>query len=127
MLDSGEILVHKFDDQGRVVLSVEPDGATHYTVYAENASGNALVLRFPHCDEYGVPRLPIQVSEADAAGRPVQAYAVDPSRAATTGNVPTGLSAGTDQGHYVSWTKYAYHPTSGSSLYVAFEFRGHHT
>ncbi|NLE36620.1 MAG: hypothetical protein GX621_01185, partial [Pirellulaceae bacterium] len=119
---SGLCLVtrHEFDDQGRVALSVEPDGARRYTVYSYDATKDCNVAyRF----SYGAtasnnPVLPIQVSETDAAGRPVQTYAVAPNNKLPSGSgVPTGIGS-VSQGDYVSLTKYAYHDTSGSPLYV---------
>ena len=63
-----------------------------------------------------VPLLPITVSAFDDSGQSTEAYAVDPARTAQSSGVPTGLSAGTDQTHYVRWTRQVRDEVTGELL-----------
>ena len=59
-------------------------------------------LQFPYWDtSTNKPLLPIQVTAFDDSGMVTEQYAVDPARTAQTSGVPTGLSSGTDQSHYL--------------------------
>ena len=111
-----------YDNQGRQIMTIPPDGFGaggsvtyfHYTVYGSNATSQTpITYQFPYCNSSGVPQLPISVTQTDANGRPTSSYTVDPTKAATANNVPTGLASGTSQSNYVSWTNYNYDSTSG--------------
>lgn len=51
------------------------------------------------------PRLPIEVTRFDDSGQVTDLLAVDQARTAQSGGVPTGLTSGTDQTHYLRWTR----------------------
>ena len=105
----------EFDDQARAVFECTEDGtdgtilARHYTVYQTTRH-----LRFPYWDtSNNRPLLPIEATAFDDGGTVTEQYAVDPARTAQSGGVPTGLSDGTDQTHYVRWTRQQYDAVSG--------------
>ncbi|MHB9081934.1 MAG: DUF6531 domain-containing protein, partial [Pirellulaceae bacterium] len=105
----------EYDDQGRVLLRSEEDGtdgsilARHYSVHETNRQ-----LQFAYWDTTtNKPLLPIEVTAFDDGGRVTDQYAVDPARTAQTSGVPTGLSAGTDQSHYLRWTRQQFDDVSG--------------
>ena len=105
----------ELDSRGRTELSAEEDGtdgtvlARHYTVYLADKT-----LRFPYWDtSTSKPRLPIDVTQYTAGGTVTEHYRVDPDRTAAAGGLPTGLSAGTNQSHYLGWTRYAYDAVTG--------------
>jgi hypothetical protein len=95
----------EYDSQGRLFLRCEEQGGTiharHYTVYETNRQ-----LQFPFWDTTtNKPTLPIEVTAFDDSGEVQEQYAVDPERTAQSGGVPTGLSEGTTQSHYVRWAR----------------------
>jgi len=95
----------EYDERGRQVKSQDAEGAVTYTVHKDNVT-----YVFPAWDGTAhQPKLPIQVTETDDAGRVARQYTVDPSRKALDGsNLPTGLSANTHQGHYYTLTRNNY-------------------
>ena len=102
-----QVTRHEFDSQGRLVLTATEEAqhgtilARHYTVYETNR-----LLQFPYWDtSTNKPLLPIEATVFDDGGTVTEQYAVDPARTAQSGGVPTGLSAGTDQSHYLRWTR----------------------
>lgn len=107
----------EFDDQGRPIKTVgetpstsDEDDVTHI-VYEDTRT-----LVFPQWDSSSnQPAFPIVVNEDNGAGVMQKSYRVDPARTAQTGGVPTGLSAGTDQSHYVSLMTYQYDAITGRS------------
>ncbi|MCZ6837598.1 MAG: hypothetical protein O7G85_17635, partial [Planctomycetota bacterium] len=99
-------LVNKieFDDQFRTIKTIEPGGAENFIVYDDN-----MRLYFPKWDDVAdEPLLPIQVVETNGGGLVVETYTIDPARTAVTTGLPTGLTSGTDQSHYVTWSKNEY-------------------
>ena len=105
----------EFDSQGRTTLTALEDGTTgtilskHYTVYQTN-----LTLQFPYWNEStSQPLLPIQAMATNNAGEVTDDYAVDPARTTASGGVPTGLSSGTNQSHYVRWIHNSYDAFTG--------------
>ncbi|WP_428940595.1 RHS repeat-associated core domain-containing protein [Fontivita pretiosa] len=98
----------EYDDQGRVTKVTDAGGTVTWTRYEE---GRTLVYRAWNGTS-GTPLLPIEVVEFDDDGQVTQSYTVDPARAASSGSapdkVPSGLSAGTTQTHYLSLTRYGY-------------------
>ncbi len=102
-----QVTQQEYDSQGRVVLRVQEDGtdgavlSRHYTVYEKNR-----MLQFPYWDtSANESLLPIQVSAYDDSVTGTEQYSVDPARKAQSGGVPTGLSSGTDQTYYLSWSR----------------------
>ena len=105
----------EFDSQARAALGSLEDGTAgtilqkHYAVYQTNAT-----LQFPYWDDStSRPLLPIQVTATNNAGMVTDQYAVDPARTAASSGVPTGLSSGTNQSHYVRWIHKSYDAFSG--------------
>ena len=105
-----QVTRQQYDDQGWVTLRATEDGtdgtilARHYTVQETNRT-----LQFPYRDtSTNKPLLPIQVSAFDDGVTVTEQYAVDPARTAQSGGVPTGLSSGTNQSHYLRWTRRTY-------------------
>jgi len=103
-----QVTFREFDSQGRRELYAAEDGtdgtvlSRHYTVYETNRT-----LKFLYWDtSTNRPLLPIEVRQTDDAGGVIETYTVDPARTASSGGKPTGLSAGTDQSHYLSWTRF---------------------
>jgi RHS repeat-associated protein len=110
-----QVEFNEFDLQARVELTATEDGtsgailARHYSVYELNRH-----VRFPYWNTINnQPFLPIEVTVFDDAGTVTDQYAVDPTRTASSGGKPTGLSAGTDQTHYVRWTRPVYDAVTG--------------
>ncbi|MCU0960128.1 MAG: hypothetical protein MUF48_08470, partial [Pirellulaceae bacterium] len=62
--------------------------------------------------------MPIEVSFFDDGGQVTDQMAVDPARAARSLGVPTGLSAGTDQTHYLRWMRQTDDPVTGELVAV---------
>lgn len=116
----------EFDGQGRTVKRVTETPSTAdeddvtYIVYEPTRT-----LMFPQWDT--VPdqsALPIRVTEVDDAGVMQKSYTVQPDRVDRDGNLlPEGLSAGTDQSHYVTLTTYHYDTVTGQAT----ETRRYHT
>ena len=110
-----QVEFNEFDLRARVELTATEDGtsgtilARHYSVYELNRH-----LRFAYWDTTNnQPFLPIEVTVFDDAGTVTDQYTVDPARTAASGGKPTGLSAGTDQTHYVRWTRPVYDAVTG--------------
>lgn len=74
-------------------------------------------LRFPYWDGTK-PRLPIQAVAVNGGGQVTESYTVDSDQTAQSGGVPTGLAAGTNQGHYRAWTRYSYDTVTGHTTSV---------
>ena len=109
-----QVTRHEFDSQGRVVLTATEDGtdgtilARHYTVYEAHR-----LLQFPYWDtSTNRPLLPIEVTVYDNGGTVTDQYTVDPARTAQSGGVPTGLADGTNQSHYLRWSRSLYDEVS---------------
>ena len=105
----------EFDSQGRTTLMALEDGTTgtilskSYTVFQVG-----LTLAFPYWnDSTNQPLLPILATATNDAGVVTDDYAVDPARTTASGGVPTGLSSGTNQSHYVRWTHTTYDAFTG--------------
>ncbi|MBM4050021.1 MAG: RHS repeat-associated core domain-containing protein, partial [Planctomycetes bacterium] len=112
------VTAQEYDTQGRVELRLSEDGTDgtilerHYTVYETTRH-----LNFPYWDtSTNKPWLPIQVTAFDASGVVNEQYTVDPARTAQTSGNPTGLSSGTDQSHYFSWSRLQHDDVSGELL-----------
>ena len=110
-----QVIRTEFDSQARMTLGALEDGTTgailqrHYAVFQANAT-----LKFLCWDETtSLPLLPVEVTATNSAGMVTDEYAVDPARTATSSGVPTGLSSGTNQSHYVRWTHTSYDAFSG--------------
>ena len=110
-----QITRREFDSQGRLVLTATEEAssgnilARHYIVYE-----TLRLLQFPYWDtSTNKPLLPIEATVFDDGGTVTDQYAVDPARTAQSGGVPTGLSDGTDQSHYLRWTRQQYDAVSG--------------
>ena len=110
----------EFDSLGRQVIATVEDGQTgtdlskNYTVYEANRT-----LQFPFWQtSNSQPLQPIQATVVDAGETITDTYAVDPSCAASSGGVPTGLSSSTTQSDYRSWTHNNYDPVSGQRISI---------
>ena len=103
------VTTEEFDDQGRVTLRTDPLGVKHFTVYEDNRT-----LSFSYWDtSSNKPLTPISATVTDDGGSVRESYSVDPDRTAQTSGVPTGLTSGTNQSHYLSWTRHYYDGTNG--------------
>ncbi|MBM4093532.1 MAG: hypothetical protein FJ276_29610 [Planctomycetes bacterium] len=72
---------------------------------------------FPrHARPTNKPRLPIQATAFDASGVVNEQYTVHPDRTAQSSGKPTGLSSGTDQSQYLSWSRLQHDDVSGELL-----------
>ena len=109
----------EFDSQGRQTLAAAEDGTDgtildkHFAVYETNRT-----LQFPYWDLVNTNKslVPIRVTAFDDGGTVTERYTVDPARTAATSGVPTGLSSGTDQTHYLTWTRLERDDLSGKPI-----------
>lgn len=108
----GLITKIEYDDQARPVLAIDSRATKHFVLYHDNR-----ILKYHSWDAANNrPFTPIDVTEFDDANNTTATYAVDPARTAQTGGVPTGLSAGTTQAHYVSWSRSFYNVLNGQHV-----------
>ena len=105
--DSNLQLVTKqeYDNQGRATLATDVNGGKHFTLYQTEKT-----MRFPYIDATGTPQLPVQVT-VTIDGQNTETYQVDPAKATTASNLPTGISA--TQADYVAWTRFSYDTLTG--------------
>ena len=105
-----------YDELGRQMYTVEPDGAEHHIVYE-----NTRVLFFPYWDSVGGDtEMAIRVSELGVDETLVgETYEVKAgySSISTTSGVPTGFSSEPAQSDYVSWTRFTRDDVTGSLEY----------
>jgi len=111
------VTMRRHDALSREYQSTDPRGTLHFTLF-EASGTNARRLYFPYWDGTSKPLLPIEAIVVNDAGQPLESYTIDPDRANGSASSVSGLTAGTGQSHYLSWTKYSYTTPKGQLEFV---------